>query len=251
MSLSPLATDILISTACLIAGVVTTLFGYRLFRVISGCVGFLTAGIVGYAIVYYFIYPSFLASLIVGCILGGFAGIIFCYYFVCGVFVFGSYIAFWTALVLISTIGGEFMDEDDNRDVILISFALVGGLLSLRFRKLSITICSSILGSYVFFAGMDLLAKTGFYQLYLSILDRTFFNNTFTPALISMIVFWILLAVLGAFVQNRLTAKGVELENFSKKGFKVPSFFGRKEDNDADNVPLLEVITYIEDESTY
>jgi len=249
MSLSPLATDVFISIACLIAGLATSLFGYRLFRVISGCVGFLTAGIVGYAIVYYFIYPSFLASLIVGCILGGFAGIIFCYFFACGIFVFGSYIAFWTALVLISTIGGEFMDQDDNRDVILISFALAGGLLSLRFRKLSITVCSSILGSYVLFAGIDLLAKSGFYQLYLSILDRTFFNAQFTPALITMIVFWILFAVASALVQCRFTAKGVELENFSKKGFKVPSFFGRKEDNDADNVPLLEVITYIEDET--
>jgi len=234
--------DSLIGAGCIFFGLVFLLVGYRIFRVISGFIGFVVSGTVGYVIVYYFISPSLLPSAIVGSTLGAIGGALFSFFLPAGVFSVGSFLGFAFSLLLISIPKAGFMDEDDSRDVVLLALSLAGGLLALRFRKPAVVGGTSLVGGYGVLAGIDTWIGSGFNSLYNSVLDRTLTH--FSWLLLVFIAAWVLVAVIGGVVQYKVTAKDIVLET------RFDSCFGRKKNTD-DTVPLLEVITYLDDESYY
>jgi len=235
----------LIGGGCVLFGLVCLLVGYRLFRVLSGIIGFIISGTVGYVFVYYFITPSVVPSAIVGSIVGAIGGALFTFFLPAGVFAMGSFLGFCLSLFIISLSTGFMEDEDDSRDIVLVSLSLAGGLLALRFWKPAVVGCTSLVGGYGVVAGIDMWIGSGFNTLYNSILDRGLASTHFSGLLVGIIAAWVVISVIGIVMQYKVTAKDIVMENNKR----VTSFFGRKKGTDEDNVPLLEVITYLDDEN--
>lgn len=237
--------DSLIGAGCLLFGLVCLLVGYRLLRILSGVIGFVVSGTVGYVVVYYFISPTIVPSAVVGSILGAVGGILFSFYLPAGIFAMGSFLGFCFSLFVISLSQAvKSMNEDDSREIVLIFLSLAGGLLALRFRKPAVVECTSLVGAYGIVSGVDAWIGSGFSSLYNSILDCQLTATHFSGLLVGAIVAWVAISAMGVVLQYRLTARDVVLEG---KGLRASPFFGRKTVKD-DSVPLLEVITYYEDD---
>eukprot|EP01113_Clastostelium_recurvatum_P011104 TRINITY_DN155_c0_g1_i2.p1 TRINITY_DN155_c0_g1~~TRINITY_DN155_c0_g1_i2.p1 ORF type:complete len:273 (+),score=67.45 TRINITY_DN155_c0_g1_i2:70-819(+) len=247
MSLTPYEQDSIFAVVYVLLGLVSLFLGFRLFRIIAGLFGFFIFGAIGYVIVYYFIYPSLIASIIVASVFGVIGGILLVYFFVAGVFMIGSFVGFCTSLFIISMFESEYMNEDDVRDIVVVALSLIGGLIALRFRNIAVIICTSLIGSYGVVFGMDQWILSGYSNLYDAILDRQLTSTHMSALLICIVLAWLAVAAIGSIVQLKFTAKDIELES-TTGGIKVPSFFGKKKPATEDHVPLLEVISYLEDE---
>lgn len=56
----------------------------------------------------------------------------------------------------------EDMQEDDTRDVTILGFAIMFGILALHYRRVAIVAGTSFLGSYSFVSGVDHFVQSGF-----------------------------------------------------------------------------------------
>jgi hypothetical protein len=54
------------------------------------------------------------------------------------------------------------MQEDDTRDITILGFAIMFGILATHYRRIAIVGGTSVLGSYALVAGIDNFVQSGF-----------------------------------------------------------------------------------------
>jgi hypothetical protein len=54
------------------------------------------------------------------------------------------------------------MQEDDTRDITILGFAIMFGILAIHYRRVSIIGGTSLLGSYALVSGVDHFVQSGF-----------------------------------------------------------------------------------------
>jgi len=190
----PPALLVALMLAFLAFGVLQCFFGYRLFKVILGILGFFWGAALG-AVVGALTGPLFvLLFAIVGGVLGA---VLFVLLFFVGIFVLGAGLGLLVGMA-ISALGGVIPAV-----FIALPLALVGGVLALIFQKLIIILATAFGGAWSVVSSVAAIALGAQAFDWLKTPDTLGSWSAAVP------VAWIALAVVGVIVQYRVTGKTV------------------------------------------
>jgi hypothetical protein len=180
----------------ILAGVLSCFWGYRIFKVVLGILGFL----LGAYLAAYFVYGwsggneiFTIIAAIVGGIIGG--SLITFLYFV-GIFALGACGAWILAVMITSGSGHEI------HLVVMIILAAIGGVLALVFQKLIIILSTSFSGSLCVFSGIYFIADGGFSSIHVIQDPRILLGYIEEVSPVTFIL-WLILAVAGVIFQYR------------------------------------------------
>ena len=191
----------LIALASVALGALYCFFGYRIFRVLLGILGFIL-GAAAVAVVAWDIFGRdqqvivILAGL-VGGIIG--AVLMVMLYFV-GVFLLGAWLG--SLLGVLLTGGGGSTVEI----VIIVTLAVIGGIMAVIFQKLMIIVSTALSGSWVIVSGVSQLVGGGSVPVRsLQYHPDIGFLRSMGIGGYVMLLFWVLLGTAGMVVQYRIT----------------------------------------------
>ena len=198
---------------CISCGLFFLFFGYKLLKPTLFLVGFYIFTILGYAILVkaepsagYVHRDSVLlfGSLAIG-LIGAFLSL---FIFRLGLFILGALAGLTLALFILSFNTNGLISSPLGKDLFMAAMALLGGIVIHFFEKPLIILCTSLSGSYSFFFGLDLFTKIGFADATATFLGKSLDESWFETnwKLVIMLVSYLILAFLGAFVQFRTTA---------------------------------------------
>ena len=127
-----------------------------------------------------------------------------------GLFAIGAFGGFTLAVFSLSWASSATIENDIGRNLFLIIFMVVGGILALLFEHHVVIIATAIAGSYLIVFGVDCFLNSGFKNAIYAILhgsptDYIIQNQTIHALLISMIV----ICIVGIIVQYRVTGRNV------------------------------------------
>jgi len=247
--------DHIIAAVIVAVGLIACFSGYRLFKLFLAFSGYIITMLITFTIIYYFITPNLIIASSISSGIGIFGAIGVTYLPALGVFCIGSFFGFIASLLLIFSIRIDYMQEDDTRDVIMLALSIAMGFLSLKNKKMTVLVGTSLLGSFCASTGFDHWGNSGFNKIIDNIMNYSFYNINIDGAFIGLTVAFFVLFIIGALVQYFITGK-LEERDLSVSGqlpISVPKpycckpYFGliRKKIY-TDEVPLLDVIT-IED----
>lgn len=281
--------DHIIATVIICVGLISCFCGYRLFKLFLALAGFLFTLLIVFSIIYYFITPNLIIASVVGSVVGlaGAFGITFLP--ALGVFSLGSFFGFTISLVFIAAVRVECihilivginilsltskdMQQDDVRDVVMFSLSICVGFISLRWKKATVLVGTSVLGAFSIITGVDNWGNSGFIktlddmlkynssrilttQMQVSIQHVGPLIQAEIPSqglFIGFIVMFVALGALGFSLQYFITGK-IEEQDLSVSGqlpITIPKatccnpyvrLFHKKVHRD--EVPLLDVVT--------
>jgi hypothetical protein len=198
-------TAIIAGLISILLGIANCFFGYRIFRVLLGIIGFIGGAAAGLAIIQALVVAGNISSsgsllyYILAALIGGAIGavlLIFVYFI--GVFLLGALMGLLLGSYIAQAVGGG-----DN--VILIAaivLALVGGILALILQRAVIIIATAISGAYSIVWGIALLVSPG-------VVTRMLSGQTaiMQSAPVLLLVGWVILAIAGMVVQFAWTGK--------------------------------------------
>jgi hypothetical protein len=208
MNLNKEITDLII-IASIAFGSISCFFGYRIFRLILGILGFFLGALAAGGIAFYLTNGSQIIVLIAalaGGIIG--AGIFALLYFV-GIFVLGAILGGLIGTLISTALGGSL------QFFIQIILAIVGGVIALIFQKFMIIIATAFSGSWSIVTGIYYFI-TGDLELYrmfqhpgnLFIMNVNFYI---------MLLCWLILAIIGIVIQYKITQKRPYKEKYKPK----------------------------------
>jgi len=139
----------------ILIGLIQCFWGYRLFRVVLGIVGFLIGAALGWVLGLSFIGEQWGA--ILGAILGGLIGaaLLSVLYFL-GVFVMGGLLGAMLGATLLGVVGL------DQIPVVLIVLGIIGGILAVIFQKAMIILSTAFSGSWSAVTGIAYFLGGGY-----------------------------------------------------------------------------------------
>jgi hypothetical protein len=191
-------TDLII-IASIAFGALSCFFGYRIFRLILGILGFFLGALVAGGIAFHLTNGSQIIVLIAalaGGILG--AGIFAMLYFV-GIFVLGAILGGLLGTLISTALGGSF------QFFMQLTLAIVGGIIALIFQKFMIIIATAFSGSWSIVTGVYyfITGNLELYQMFqhpgnLFIMDINFYI---------LLLNWFILAIIGTIIQYKITKK--------------------------------------------
>lgn len=198
-------TLILAALISIALGIANCFFGYRIFRVLLGIIGFVAGAAGGLAIVQALIAERVITTSgpllyqILGVLIGGALGavlLIFVYFI--GIFLLGALMG-----LLIGTYAAQALSAGDDVTLIAgIVLALVGGVLALIIQRVIIIIATSISGAYSIVWGLALLVSP---RTATRMLSGQAEMVESAPVL--LLVGWVVLAIAGMVVQFAVTGK--------------------------------------------
>jgi hypothetical protein len=182
--------NIILGIAILI-GALECFFGYRIFRIILGLIGFLIGAILGAAIGYS-LSGDRIVSLLAG-VVGGVIGasLLVALYFV-GVFIVGALLGGVLSAMLYTIL------NHDPALVVIIVLAIIGGVIAIIFQKFMIIVSTSFSGSWVVVSGLASLFAKQTSPTDIGMLIRSEGSSTYIILLIA-----IALGIAGMVVQYR------------------------------------------------
>jgi hypothetical protein len=212
----------IIAVASVLLGLLSCFAGYRLFRFLLALTGFAFFLTLGFVIVYYFITPSILVATIVGSVLATFGSVFVSCFPSFGAFLLGSFFGGSLSVVLISLVKSSYMQQDDTRDITILSFSIMVGTLAIHYRRVAILAGTAAFGAFALLSGFDHFAQSGFS----SILSNFANGNKIHPntMMIIFIVSFFILSIAGAFVQLKIMSPQT-LHSFTNyyKNFSINS----------------------------
>jgi len=245
--------DHIIATVIIVVGFFACFCGYRLFRLFLALAGFLFTLLIVFTIIYYFITPNLLIASVVGSLVGIAGALGISYLPALGVFFLGSFFGFISSLLLIASIRANYLQQDDVRDVIMLTMAICSGYLSLRWKKAAVLGGTSMLGSFSVITGVDHWTNSGFSKILDNVLDYNTSQIKLSGVLIGLLVAFVVMLILGVLVQHFITGI-LDEQDLSVSGqlpVTVPlgarccnpyiGLFRKKISRD--EVPLLDVVT--------
>jgi hypothetical protein len=190
----------LIALASIGLGALYCFFGYRVFKVVLGILGFISGALLAVWMAFD-VFGRGQAVLILAGLLGGIIGAVLmvALYFV-GIFLLGAWLG--SLLGVLLTGGGE----NPVATVIIVTLAVMGGIVAVFFQKLMIIISTSLGGSWSIVSGVSHFVGAGFGPI------RSFQYHPNLRVLRSMgvqgyimLLCWVLLGVTGIIAQYRAT----------------------------------------------
>ncbi|KAL7748459.1 hypothetical protein RI367_006154 [Sorochytrium milnesiophthora] len=145
---------------------------------------------------------------IVAALLGG--ALLTCLYKV-GVFAVGALGGFTLAVWILSLSNGGLISGSLGQKIFMAVLAVLGGIAMVMAERPVTRIATSIAGSYGVFFGIDMFARTGFSNAALGFVGHPSLAQayTFHGAVIGMVVGFVVLALIGMFVQFKITGPHV------------------------------------------
>lgn len=174
----------------IIIGVIQCFFGYRIFKVVLGLIGFLVGGALAITIGYS-IFQHEAVALLIGLIGGliGAASMVALYF--TGIFIIGAFLGAILGSVLFAAAG------NNPKPAILLILAVIAGVIALIFQKFMIIISTGFGGSWSVVTGIAHF--TG--SIDLTNIDRIFRSSA---SLIYIILLcWLVLGITGVIVQYK------------------------------------------------
>jgi hypothetical protein len=198
-------TAIIAALISILIGIANCFFGYRIFRILLGIIGFIAGALAGVAIVQALVTNGTISSSsqllysVLAALIGGALGavlLIFAYFI--GVFLLGAF----TGLALGYTIAQALRAETTVVWIVAVVLGLVGGVLAVILQRVILIIATAIGGALYIVAGFALLLAP---RNDLAALQRQLEAQETTSILVA--VFWFVLAVAGMIVQFLWTGK--------------------------------------------
>eukprot|EP01111_Echinosteliopsis_oligospora_P003445 TRINITY_DN1544_c0_g1_i2.p1 TRINITY_DN1544_c0_g1~~TRINITY_DN1544_c0_g1_i2.p1 ORF type:complete len:262 (+),score=48.16 TRINITY_DN1544_c0_g1_i2:136-921(+) len=247
--------DDVIAVTSIFLGMIACFYGYKLFRFFLGVLGFMIFLSIGFVIVYYFISPNIIAASVVGSCLALFGAVFVSYFPSFGAFSFGTFFGGMIAVLFISVIRVDYMQQDSVRDITIFSCGIIGGLLAYYHKRVAILFGTSVIGAYASISGLDNFILSGFNDIIYFLINFQMSNMQITVQMIVLVITFILLATLGIIVQYKSTKHIMHtpddviytsLPSFHHHHHQVSCLpFGRKTNEytttSIDEVPLLDV----------
>jgi len=198
-----------LSLICMIVGLIVCFTGYRLFRPIL----FITGLGVGGGIVYVVLksYTGLSELLILGIAVGvGIACAIFLLYIVhVGIFILGAGFGILIVVLLMGLEDGGLFPQT-IQFTLLVSSALIGGVIALVLQKVVIVGATSFGGAYMVIAGLDHFSRAGFSKVILHMVENH--NERITAPFNAYVEIGacIALFLIGIYVQFNYTGQKVD-----------------------------------------
>ncbi|MCX7012224.1 MAG: TMEM198/TM7SF3 family protein [Candidatus Sumerlaeota bacterium] len=200
--------------ACSVAvGVVQCFFGYRVFKLVLALVGFLLGGTLAGACGYALSDGEAAIAVIAGVIGGAIGSALMVALFFVGVFVMGALLGYVLGMVL-SGVGGSSPEP-----AVLLSLAVIGGIVAIIFQKLMIILTTSFGGSWMVVTGIAY-----FIGRFNPVDPRGLLQSVGTE-LYAIILCWLALGIAGLVLQYRfipLTDKEKEEKKNSSQAGPPP-----------------------------
>jgi hypothetical protein len=98
-----------------------------------------------------------------------------------GLLLLGAAAGFTLAMYILAWKQGLLIENEIGRIIFIVAFALIGSILIQFIEKPLIIISTSILGSYLFFIGLDVFLKVGFVAMLQAFLNG---NISVSPDLV-------------------------------------------------------------------
>lgn len=179
-------------------GLVNCLFGYRLFKLMLALWGFLLGVIVGATI------ANNLAEgqtlwLVVGAVVGGLLGAVL----LRSLYMFGVFVVGGIAGALLANAGGGVLGMETPL-VVIIVFAIVGGIAAAILQRVAIILATAILGAWAIVRGISLLL-TGSDPLPAGVASMTASPQEIGLPLLVILILLAILGIVGIVIQFRTT----------------------------------------------
>ena len=194
-----------------LVGAIQCFFGYRIFKIILGLIGFITGGALAGAIGYGISGEEGVAflSAIVGGAIG--AALLIALYFI-GVFLIGAFLGGLMGVILFG------VSNTSPEPAVLLILALIGGVIALIFQKFMIILSTSFGGSWSMVTGIAYFTIRGFDPTNLK-----YFLRSGGTQLYAIILCWLALGIFGLIVQYRFLPKPSEKEITTEKKEHIDS----------------------------
>jgi len=185
----------------ILSGMTACFWGYRIFRVVIGIIGFILGAWLAAGVAAQYMGGMGLVP-VIAAIAGGLIGMslfVTLYYF--GIFVLGA-CAGWLFGVVITGIAGTGLNI-----VLFAILAAVGGILALVFQRLIITISSAAVGAWYMTAGAFFLLGNGYDPSDMFRVRGNVIIPGDEPGMV-IVITWFALAIAGVFFQFRSNRPG-------------------------------------------
>ncbi|MGA1841872.1 MAG: DUF4203 domain-containing protein [bacterium] len=174
----------------IIIGAIECFFGYRIFKVILGLVGFLLGGSLA-ATIGYAIFRHETVALLTGLIGGLIGGASMVVLFFVGIFLIGAFLGAVLGSVLFAAAG------NNPGPAVLLILAVIAGLIALIFKKFMIIVSTGFGGAWSVVTGIAHFTGS---------IDLTNFNRIFSSAasrIYPILLCWLALGIFGVIVQYK------------------------------------------------
>lgn len=195
--------DGLTAAAAILFGLLCCFWGFRMFRVILGILGFA----IGAMLVGQFVYnltDGGMVLTVIAAIFGGIIGsalVLFVYFI--GIFLIGAAAAYLLLNMLASPAGFA------GNIAVVVIVAVIGGILALIFQKFIIIVSTAFIGAWCFVSGLFYFFGSGIHPLEITELSWIL-KNYYYPQFYVMLAFFLLLGIAGCIFQYRLSARESE-----------------------------------------
>ncbi|UCD85414.1 MAG: TMEM198/TM7SF3 family protein [Deltaproteobacteria bacterium] len=189
----------IIASASIIIGTVTCFFGYRIFKVVLGIMGFILGISIFGAVAYSISGGEQTVAIIVGLLGGIISAVLMVTLYFIGIFLLGVGFGSLLGILLTAGAGGGL------ELAVLFVLAILGGVATIIFQKLMITISTSFGGSWGIVSGI-------FHFIGWDFDPMQFFSNPIGMKYMGaqyyiMFLCWLVLGVLGIVVQYEDSGK--------------------------------------------
>lgn len=180
--------DIIIGLSIII-GAIQCFFGYRIFKVILGFIGFILGGTITAAFVFG-IYHQKIIALLTG-LIGGFIGsaLMVALYFI-GIFLIGAFLGMVLGAAL-------FAAGNNPEPAVLLILGVIAGVIALIFQKFMIIVSTGFVGAWSVVAGI---------AHFCGLIDLTNIDKLSRSAgsrIDALLFCWLALGLFGVFVQYK------------------------------------------------
>mmetsp|Transcript_19550 Transcript_19550/g.75067 ORF Transcript_19550/g.75067 Transcript_19550/m.75067 type:complete len:312 (-) Transcript_19550:43-978(-) len=192
--------------------------GYRMFRKMVLLLGFLFFAIFTFLVLYSFTTLEWYWMLLISLPVGILGAVLFHFLFLVGVFCVGVVLGFLLGMVLMSFVNYYAGDSTATSTwfialtwAVIFTFALVSGIVTVKFQRALLIIGTSVGGAYLMVATFDYLISDGsFSEILVNVFTGAYqdFNSGWVAYL--MVFLWLLASLIGIVVQFQLTAKGYQ-----------------------------------------
>jgi hypothetical protein len=197
----------LIALASIGLGVVYCFFGYRIFRILLGILGFILGAQVAIEMAFHLFGRGQVVAILAGLVGGIIGAVLMAILYFVGIFLLGVWLGSLLGILLTGG-GGSILET-----VIILVLAVIGGIAAVVLQRLMIILSTSLSGSWGIVSGIAHFVGGGFGPI------RPFQYHPHLGALRSMgmrgyiiLLCWVLLGIAGIVIQYRITREEKEGE---------------------------------------
>ena len=180
-------------------GAISCFFGYRIFKVILGILGFILGAIAASGIAD-IIFDGQQIVILIAALVGGIIGAaIFSFLYFVGIFALGAILGVIIGTLISSIIGGAL------QLVLQAILAIIGGIAALIFQKFMIILATAFSGSWSIVTGLYyfITGDLNFYRIFQNPKNLFLLDKYFFVALMS----WFMLGIISIVIQYKITRK--------------------------------------------